>query len=129
MIDELGSLLLPIDALLSQSDFDPTVGASSETVTLFRNVWFISVLFQLTNPGDGSQPVAEWQLASLTRIAAKTPALVLEDVPDFVSRNLEYNTVIRQEYAQKVTILLSIISCSHSSLHRQYILINPCLNK
>ena len=107
MIDELGSLLLPIDALLSHSDFDPSVDASPETATLFRNLWFISVLFQLTNPGDGSQPTSEWQLASLTRIAAKTPSLVLEEVPDFVSRNLEYNTVIRQEYAQKVILLSS----------------------
>lgn len=110
MVDQLGSLLLPIDALLTQSDFDPARNASLETVSLFRNLWFMSVLFRFTNPEERIEPAAEWQVAALTRIAAKTPPIVLEEVPDFVTSNLEYNTIIRQEYAQTVSANLSSLS-------------------
>ena len=61
----------------------------------------------LTSPAEALQPTEEWRVAAFTRIASKTPPLVLEEVPDFVSRNLEYNTVIRQEYAHKARIRLS----------------------
>ena len=108
MVDQLGSLLLPIDALLSQKDFNPSVNAPPETVALFRNLWFLCVLFHFTE-SDRGDPSTEWQIAALTRIAIKTPPIVLEDVPDFVTSNLEYNTIIRQEYAQHVR------SCSSSS--------------
>lgn len=105
MVDQLGSLLLPIDALLTQPDFNPCEKTSPETVTLFRNLWFLSVLFRFTNPEERGQPTAEWQVSALTRIAVKTPPIVLEEVPDFVTSNLEYNTIIRQEYAQAVSLL------------------------
>ena len=104
MVDQLGSLLLPIDALLTQPDFDSSHNAPIETIALFRNLWFLSVLFRFTNPEERTQPASDWQVAALTRIAAKTPSIVLEEVPDFVTSNLEYNTVIRQEYAQIVSI-------------------------
>lgn len=103
MVDQLGSLLLPIDALLTQADFDPSKNATLETVTLFRNLWFLSVLFRFTNPEERAEPSSEWQMAALTRIAMKTPPIVLEEVPDFVTSKLEYNTVVRQEYAQTVS--------------------------
>lgn len=104
MVDQLGSLLLPIDALLSQKDFEPARGCPNERVTLFRNMWFLSVLFGFTSPEERGSPSSEWQIAALTRIAIKTPHLVLEEIPDFVTSTLEYNTVIRQEYAQTVNI-------------------------
>lgn len=101
MVDQLGSLLLPIDALLSQRDFDPSVDAPSETVALFRNLWFLCVLFRFTQEERGD-PSTDWQVAALTRIAIKTPPIVLEEIPDFVTSNLEYNTIIRQEFVQHV---------------------------
>lgn len=106
MVDQLGSLLLPIDALLTQSDYDPSRNASADTASLFRNLWFLSVLFRFTNPEERGVPTAEWQVAALTRIAIKTPAIVLEEIPDFVTSSLEYNTIIRKEYAQIVRSLL-----------------------
>ena len=108
MVDQLGSLLLPIDALLTQTDFDPCEKASPDTVTLFRNLWFLSVLFRFTDPEERGEPSAEWQVFALTRIAAKTPSIVPEDGPDFVTSNLEYNTVIRQEYAHAVRCILTL---------------------
>lgn len=100
----MGSLLLPIDALLTQEDFNPRVNASPDLVALFRNLWFLSVLFQFTSAEEGGEPSGEWRIAALTRIAIKTPPIVVEDVPDFVTSNLEYNTIIRQEYAHTVGI-------------------------
>lgn len=105
MIEQLGALLLPIDALLSQKDFDPRSEASTEIVTLFRNLWFLCVLFRFTSPEERGAPSADWQAGALSRIAVKTPQIVPEDVPDFVTSNLEYNTIIRQEYAQMVSFL------------------------
>lgn len=109
MVDQLGSLLLPIDALLSQRDFEPALDCPNERVTLFRNMWFLCVLFGFTSPEERGSPSAEWQIAALTRIAIKTPHLVLEEIPDFVTSTLEYNTVIRQEYAQTVSTLAMFI--------------------
>jgi len=103
LIDQLGSILLPIDALLSQQDFLPNLERQPERTALFRNMWFLCILFQFTVPEDRSSPSFEWQIAALTRIAVKTPDIVLEEIPDFVSNTLEYNTVIRQEYAQTVS--------------------------
>ena len=100
-IDQLGSLLLPIDALLSHADFILPANVSPDIVTQFRNLWFLSVLFHFAD-GDIRDPSKDWQQAALSRIAVKTPSIVLEDVPDFVTSHLEYNTVIRQEYAQMV---------------------------
>lgn len=40
----------------------------------------------------------EWQRAALARIAAKTPPIVLERAPDYVTSDLEYNPVLRQDY-------------------------------
>ncbi|THH11990.1 hypothetical protein EW145_g299 [Phellinidium pouzarii] len=121
MVDQLGSLLLPIDALLTQIDFEPTVNASPEVVTLFRNLWFLSVLFHFANAEERGLPSSEWQVAALSRIAVKTPPIVLEEVPDFVTSNLEYNTIIRQEYAQTAisthrALLLKLVPLRHSEV-------------
>ncbi|KAH8117021.1 hypothetical protein DFH11DRAFT_1687803 [Phellopilus nigrolimitatus] len=121
MVDQLGSLLLPIDALLIQNDFVPFADASLDKVALFRNLWFLSVLFRFTNAEERGGPTAEWQVAALTRIAIKTPSIVLEEVPDFVTSNLEYNTIIRQEYAQTAisthrAMLMKLIPLRHSEI-------------
>ncbi|KAI5120463.1 hypothetical protein M0805_006483 [Coniferiporia weirii] len=121
MVDQLGSLLLPVDALLAHTDFKPATDASPETIALFRNLWFLSVLFHFTNAEERGAPSGEWQVAVLTRIAAKTPRIVLEEVPDFVTSNLEYNTVIRQEYAQMAifthrALLLKLVPLRHSEI-------------
>ncbi|KAG8904073.1 phosphatidylinositol-4- kinase [Tulasnella sp. 403] len=97
-IEELGGLVLPIDALLSHKDFQPHVNTVPEVVALFRNFWFICVLFQFT-AGDMSV-MNDWQRAALARIATKTPPIVHEASQDFVTSELEYNPVLRQDYMQ-----------------------------
>ncbi|KAI0934808.1 hypothetical protein AcW1_006214 [Taiwanofungus camphoratus] len=103
MIEQLGSLLLPIDALLNHDDFKPKSTIPSNVVTLFRNMWFLCVLFQFTVPSNQkSQTAMDWQQPALARIASKTPPIVLEEAHDTIVSDLEYNTVIRQEYIETV---------------------------
>lgn len=116
MIEQLGSLLLPIDALLTHKDF--TLGPpSSDLVTLFRNMWFLCVLFQFTKAGDQVQHSAmDWQQPALARIAMKTPPIVLEEAHDTIVSDLEYNTVIRQEYIDTVIASHRALLANHVPL-------------
>lgn len=108
MIEQLGSLLLPIDALLNHDDFKPKSTIPSNVVTLFRNMWFLCVLFQFTVPSNQkSQTAMDWQQPALARIASKTPPIVLEEAHDTIVSDLEYNTVIRQEYIETVSGLFN----------------------
>ncbi|KAG8880085.1 phosphatidylinositol-4- kinase [Tulasnella sp. 332] len=96
LLDELGALVLPIDALISQPGFKVPSNCSAELVTLFRNFWFICVLFRFTT--DDHPAMNDWQRAALTRIASKTPPIVQESAADYVTSDLEYNPVLRQDY-------------------------------
>ncbi|KAH9981001.1 hypothetical protein BGW80DRAFT_1501409 [Lactifluus volemus] len=87
--DQLVSLLLPIDALLSHGDLNPRSGSSPELVALFRNLWFLC-------------SATEWRRPALSRIAAKTPSLVLEEAHDLLVSDVEFNSSIRREYAESV---------------------------
>ncbi|KZT09606.1 atypical/PIKK/PI4K protein kinase [Laetiporus sulphureus 93-53] len=100
MVEQLGSILLPIDALLTHDDFKLQIGIPSNVVTLFRNMWFLCVLFRFTTSDDHS--AMDWQRPALARIAMKTPPIVLEEVHDTIVSDLEYNTVIRQEYIEMI---------------------------
>ncbi|KAH9952080.1 atypical/PIKK/PI4K protein kinase [Amylocystis lapponica] len=103
MIEQLGSLLLPIDALLHHSDLQLESNTLPNLVTLFRNMWFLCVLFQFTAPGSNKDQTAmDWQQPALARIAVRTPPIVLEEAHDTIVSDLEYNTVIRQEYIETV---------------------------
>jgi hypothetical protein len=112
MIEQLASLLLPIDALLAHSDFDPQSAPASPVVSLFRNMWFLCVLFHFPSAEDKDDTAMEWQKPALARIAAKTPAMVLEEAHDGVASEVEYNSVMRQEYVHTVRYSL-IESSSH----------------
>ncbi|KDQ11709.1 hypothetical protein BOTBODRAFT_147082 [Botryobasidium botryosum FD-172 SS1] len=102
-IEELSALVLPIDALLAHREFNPQSNASPELVALFRNMWFICVLFHCTSV-DPSKSVNDWQAAALARIASKTPPLVAEEIHDYVSSELEYNPVLRKDYVEKAVL-------------------------
>jgi phosphatidylinositol 4-kinase A len=104
MIEQLASLLLPIDALLAHADFNPQIDPSPEIVTLFRNMWFLCILFHFTSSEEKEETAMEWQKPALGRIAAKTPSIVLEEAHESISNELEYNSVIRQEYAHSVSL-------------------------
>ena len=102
MSEQLASLLLPIDALLSHEDFEIGPDVSYNVVTLFRNMWFLCVLFGFTAPAERTQTAMEWRPPALARIATRTPPIVLEEAHDTIMSDLEYNTVIRQEYVETV---------------------------
>ncbi|KAG6880260.1 hypothetical protein C0992_001828 [Termitomyces sp. T32_za158] len=104
MIEQLASLLLPIDALLAHEEFNPQIGPSTGVVSLFRNMWFLCVLFYFTNDKDKADNAMNWLKPALSRIATKTPSMVLEERHDFVASDVEYNSVIRQEYAHTVIV-------------------------
>ncbi|KAK0463795.1 uncharacterized protein EV420DRAFT_1520089 [Desarmillaria tabescens] len=104
MIEQLASLLLPIDALLSHSDFNPHVDASPAVVALFRNMWFLCILFHFTTDDAIDSNAMAWKKPAMARIAIKTPATVVEESQDAVASDVEYNSVIRQEYAHTVIL-------------------------
>lgn len=101
MIEQLASLLLPIEALLSHEDFDPQSKASSELVGLFRSMWFLCSLFHFAMFEEKDQIAMNWVRQVLGKIASKTPTIVVEEAMDLVAE-LEYNTILRREYAHTV---------------------------
>ena len=101
MIEQLASLLLPIEALLSHENFDPQSNASPELVSLFRSMWFLCSLFHFAIFGEKDQIAMNWVKPVLGKVASKTPTIVVEEAMDLVGE-LEYNTVIRREYAHTV---------------------------
>lgn len=107
MIEQLASLLLPIEALLNHPDFTPHHHTASELINLFRNLWFLCVLFHFTNSGEEEREKSAmtWLSPALATIAIKTPCSVLENVSDAVS-DMEYCTVVRHEYAHSVCFLV-----------------------
>jgi phosphatidylinositol 4-kinase len=103
MMEQLASLLLPIEALLDHADFSPHL--NSELMIPFRNMWFLCILFHFTASGEEKErekSAMTWLLPALGRIALKTPCFVLESVPDAPS-DMEYRTVVRREYAHSVS--------------------------
>ena len=108
--EQLVSLLLPIDALLGHADLNPLSGSSPELVPLFRNMWFLCTLFQFTVADEKGGSATEWRRPALSRIAAKTPALVLEEALGVLVSDIEFNSSIRLEYANNVRSSL-LLSC------------------
>lgn len=102
MIEQLASLLLPIDALLAHRDFNPRDDPSPEILTLFRNTWFLCILFGFVTEFNTETSAMDWLKPALARIAVKTPSMVVEESHDAVASDVEYNSVIRQEYANTV---------------------------
>jgi phosphatidylinositol 4-kinase len=98
----LGALLIPISALLSHADYHPDRVASTELVAHFRNLWFLCVVFGISGQA-GKQKFSSHTIEALGIIAEKTPALVLESASDYVDSDLEYNSVLRKDYASSVS--------------------------
>jgi phosphatidylinositol 4-kinase len=98
LTEQLSGLILPIDAVLQHETFDPSHKPSPELVALFRNMWFLIVVLGISRTLKPSSPVR----AALDRIALKTPALVLESAPDYVESDLEYNSILKKDYADVV---------------------------
>lgn len=104
MTEQLASLLLPIDALLSHGDLLVDIASTPSLVNQFRNMWFLCILFQFTASDVKDHPAMAWQKPALARIAIKTPPIVVERSHDSIASDLEYNPVIRQEYVETVSV-------------------------
>ncbi|ORX44035.1 hypothetical protein DM01DRAFT_1364825 [Hesseltinella vesiculosa] len=88
----LGCLLPVLQALLGHDDFNPQLGPPAEMiVSLFRDVWFLCVMFGFVSD---AMWLREFQEALLV-IAQKTPVLVIESATDYMDSDLEYNSVLR----------------------------------
>ncbi|BEJ13679.1 hypothetical protein CspHIS471_0308530 [Cutaneotrichosporon sp. HIS471] len=98
---QLAALLLPIAELLSHPTYHPDHNALTETVSQFRNMWLLCVAFGLSSQ-NGKSILSEHEENALSVIASKTPALYQEQNTDFVGSDLEYNTILRKDFAQSI---------------------------
>jgi phosphatidylinositol 4-kinase len=111
----LAALLIPISTLLSHPSYHPDQSASAELVAHFRNLWFLCVVFGLSGQA-GRKQISEHEANALGIIAEKTPPLVLESAVDYVASDLEYNSILRKDFAASVRISRSTIKAQR--LHR-----------
>lgn len=98
-------MLLPIAAILEHRDFNPDFRRRPE---LIHNMWILSVLFRFTSPSE--EPHRSASREALIKIALKTPVLIKEEEMEYVTSTIEYNSVIRQDYIQNVSLYLFIIN-------------------
>lgn len=98
----LAGLLIPISELLAHEGYHPERDASPELVGLFRNFWFLCVVFGISGQ-IGKKKLSEHAIQALGVIAEKTPALVLESANDYVDSDLEYNSILRKDFASSVS--------------------------
>lgn len=105
----LAALLVPIATLLSHESYHPDRDPSPELVAHFRNLWFLCVVFGLSGEA-GRKRMHEHEVQALGVIAEKTPVLVLESANDFVGSELEYNSILRKDFAHSVSLPLSLQS-------------------
>ena len=111
----LAALLIPISELVSHEAYTPAKKASVEIVGLFRNFWFICVVFGLSG-AEGRKTLSEHEVHALGVIAEKSPALVVEGLSDFVDSDLEYGSSLRKDFASSVS---SSFACGLSGHLRQ----------
>ncbi|KAG8826070.1 phosphatidylinositol-4- kinase [Serendipita sp. 401] len=121
LLEELCSLLLPLDALLSHNDFQPHLQPPTSLIARFRNFWLLCVLFGFTSRETRPICMTDWHSQALMRIAEKTPPIVQEDTHEFITSELEYNPVLRQDYLQEVfhqhrATLLNYIPIKHGEI-------------
>lgn len=102
MVEQLISLLLPIDALLRHSDYNPENSATPEMASQFRDMWFLCTLFNFCAPDEKGGSATDWRRPALSRIAGKAPALVSEAAHESLASDIEYSNVLRQDYARTV---------------------------
>ncbi|CAO1634457.1 unnamed protein product [Parajaminaea phylloscopi] len=97
---DLASLLPPIAALLSNNDINPHLEPSVEMVSLFRNMWFLCVIFGFVDSGRKARSATTESMAqSLSVISLKTPTLVPETSVNYLESDLQYNSVLKRDYS------------------------------
>jgi phosphatidylinositol 4-kinase A len=117
LIEQLSTLLLPIAAVIDEETFTLNVRETPELVVLFRNMWFLCVLFGFTSPGNPLS-LSSTLKDALVHIAVKTPPIVREEESEYLTSALEYNSVLRHDYAQNVPLFFLFLWCFNKPTHR-----------
>lgn len=138
---DLATLLPAIAAVLEHKDIHPEVQPTTEIVSLFRNMWFLSVLFgfaspsnirshvtadgnAVSRPSSAAEAQAEIVGKSLSSISLKTPTLVPESAHNYLESDLEYNSVLKREFSNQTLDsqrkALSTVIPTHASEVRSF---------
>ncbi|UZJ55413.1 hypothetical protein CBS101457_004733 [Exobasidium rhododendri] len=105
---DLQGLLPVLSTILSHADVNPQLVPTVETVSLFRSMWFLAVIFGLSTHqqkptrrstvGEGS-PASNVIADALGIIAIKTPTLVPELANNYLESDLSFNSVLKRDYS------------------------------
>lgn len=116
---DLARLLPTIAELLCHEDLNPQLDPTLDLVSLFRNMWFLAVLFDLASPHVAQRaardaahsdatlfltvqsvfaPIASLHIA-LALVALKTPTLVPETANNYLETELEFNSVLKCDFS------------------------------
>lgn len=104
LINHLGVLVPVIANLLHpESSFNPRKTSSVKLSELFRNFWYVCVLFGFlssTSPprtiaGGVSAVPPDWMIESLRQIAAKSPTLTHLTSVNYLTTELDYNPILK----------------------------------
>ncbi|PWN92771.1 hypothetical protein FA10DRAFT_298233 [Acaromyces ingoldii] len=107
LLADLQGLLPPLAALLSHKDINPQLNPTLEMVSLFRNMWFLAVIFGLAKPQNKARirnsPSNATDTSHITEalgiISLKTPTLVPETAVNYIESELKFNSVLRREFS------------------------------
>lgn len=105
LLNQLIALLPVIDNVLAIENFEPHVDTPPNLVVLFRNVWFLIILFGFLSPHSN---ISDWQRISFSKLAVKTPCLLRGTGANYVESDLAYNSVLRSDFPQTVRFFLAV---------------------
>ncbi|KAI7952678.1 hypothetical protein MJO29_008309 [Puccinia striiformis f. sp. tritici] len=103
LINHLG-VLVPVIANVLQVDssFNPRKTSSSKLSELFRNFWYVCVLFGFLSSSSHSRPTSgsasvppDWLIESLRQIATRSPTLTHLTSINYLTTELDYNPILK----------------------------------
>lgn len=126
LVNHLGVLIPAIGNLLhSTSSYDPRRTKSADISELFRNFWYICVLFgflsssplRATHQPTTSPP--DWLIDSLRQIATKSPTLTHLTPIDYVTTQLDYNPILKFPEASNIVTPTKLGRYHNPAIHGQ----------
>ncbi|MBW0462794.1 hypothetical protein O181_002509 [Austropuccinia psidii MF-1] len=100
LVNYLGALIQAIGILLQpDSSYDPRQTSSQQLSELFRNFWYVCVVFGFLSPNSraivSSSITPDWLIDSLRQIATKSPTLTHLTSIDYLTAQLDYNPILK----------------------------------